>query len=150
KPPSEPPTLVQTEPPSAEAPPDPGSALPEVRLLQRDQMPLAVEDRPQGQLAAWSESLSDELNIPRAALQAYGYAARMTEVTTPECGLSWPVLAGIGQVESSHGRYGGAKLDETGRPTIPIRGLALDGQDGVKRIEDTDGGVLDGDTEFDR
>src|SRR5690625_7107119 len=34
KPPSEPPTLVQTEPPSAEAPPDPGSALPEVRLLQ--------------------------------------------------------------------------------------------------------------------
>lgn len=138
------------EPPRAVAPPDAGVKPPEVRLLALDAPPVPTPQRPQQQLKAWSESMSDALNIPRAALQAYGYASRLIEQRLPGCGLSWPVLAGIGAVESSHGRHGGATLDETGRPSVTIRGLPLDGKDGVKLIEDTDGGVLDGDVQFDR
>lgn len=137
-------------PPPAVAPPDAGVEPPQVQLLAPRSGPLSIEDRPQGQLAAWSESMADELNIPRAALQAYGYAARFLEVAEPECGLTWTLLAGIGTVESSHGRYGGATLDMTGRPSSEIRGLPLDGSEGVQRIEDTDQGRLDGDEAFDR
>lgn len=144
------PVDVLPEPPTAVAPPDSGVVPPVVRIPEQEGRPLSLEERPQGQLADWSESMADSLNIPRAALQAYGYAARVLEGTAPECGLTWTLLAGIGFVESSHGRYGGADLDATGRPSIPIRGLALDGSDGVKRIEDTDGGELDGDENFDR
>lgn len=141
---------ILPDPPPAVAPPDPGVEPPRVRLLEPGGPPVPVRERPQSQLVAWSESMSDELNIPRAALQAYGYTARYLEATAPDCGLSWTVLAGIGSVESSHGRYGGAGLDGTGRPSKPIRGLPLDGREGVKRVEDTDGGELDGDEVFDR
>ncbi|MER6993023.1 lytic murein transglycosylase [Saccharopolyspora hirsuta] len=137
-------------PPPATAPPDPGIDPPEVQLLQPGGPPLPSSERPQNQLVDWSESMADELNIPRAALQAYGYAQRYMEESAPECRLSWTLLAGIGAVESSHGRHGGARLDETGRPSTPIIGLPLDGSDGVKRIPDTDGGALDGDVEWDR
>ncbi|MEV0089176.1 lytic murein transglycosylase [Saccharopolyspora sp. NPDC050642] len=136
--------------PSAVAPPDPGVDPPSVRLLAPGGSPLPVSARPQGQLAGWSESMADELNIPRAALQAYGYAQQLIAANSPNCGLSWSVLAGIGAVESSHGRYGGARLDETGRPSIPVIGLPLDGSTGVKRIPDTDGGEFDGDRVWDR
>lgn len=137
-------------PPSATAPPDPGIDPPELQLLAPGSPPLPPSQRPQNQLTDWSESLADELNIPRTALQAYGYAERSIEESLPECGLSWTVLAGIGSVESSHGRHGGARLDQTGRPSKPIIGLPLDGSDGVKRIPDTDGGELDDDVVWDR
>ncbi len=94
--------------------------------------------------------MADELNIPRAALQAYGYAQHVIAADRPDCGISWSLLAGIGAVESSHGRHGGARLDVTGRPSRPIIGLPLDGSSGVKRIPDTDGGALDGDQAWDR
>ncbi len=136
--------------PVASAPPDPGVEPPSVRVLPADAPPRPPEDRPQGQLTGWSRSMSDELNIPEAALEAYGYAASVLEDTEPACGLTWTVLAGIGAVESGHGRYGGADLDETGRPSIPIRGMPLDGREGVKTIRDTDDGVLDGDKVHDR
>ncbi|MGW1676410.1 lytic transglycosylase domain-containing protein [Saccharopolyspora sp. NPDC002376] len=141
---------VPFSPPPATAPPDRGIDPPEVQLLQPGGPPLPPSQRPQSQLANWSESMADELNIPRAALQAYGYAQRFIEDSIPGCGISWTLLAGIGSVESSHGRHGGARLDETGRPSTPIIGLPLDGSDGVKRIPDTDGGALDGDREWDR
>ncbi|MER7010741.1 lytic murein transglycosylase [Saccharopolyspora sp. NPDC000359] len=134
-------------PPPATAPPDPGIDPPDVQLHPPGE---PAPQRPQDQLVDWSESMADELNIPRAALQAYGYAQRYLEQTTPGCRVSWTLLAGIGAVESSHGRYGGARLDETGRPSTAIIGLPLDGSDGVMRIPDTDGGVLDGDVEWDR
>lgn len=137
------------EPPTAVAPPDNGVAPPQVRLLEQGP-PLPVEARPQSQLDAWSRSMSNELNIPRTALQAYGYAARSLQITAPECGLGWPLLAGIGTIETAHGRYGGATLDATARPSTDIRGLPLNGSDGVKRIWDTDGGAIDGDSVFDR
>ncbi|GAA2813177.1 lytic transglycosylase domain-containing protein [Saccharopolyspora taberi] len=142
--------VTTTELPSATAPPDPGVPPPDVRLLPADAPRLTPEARPQNQLTTWSESLADPLNIPRAALQAYGYASRSLERTAPDCRISWTVLAGIGAVESSHGRHGGAKLDLTGRPSSAIIGLPLDGSPGVKRIDDTDGGRLDGDTRWDR
>ena len=141
--------IVQPKPPPATAPPDPGVPAPSVRLLPPGGPPLPVEERPQKQLTGWSNSMSQQLNIPKAALQAYGYAASAADVDHPGCGLSWPVLAGIGAIETSHGRYGGAKLDGTGRPSNPIRGLPLNGE-GVKSVLDTDGGELDGDPRFDR
>ncbi|WP_344931232.1 lytic transglycosylase domain-containing protein [Saccharopolyspora gregorii] len=141
---------VLAVPPPAVAPPDGGVDPPPVRVLPEGGPPLPTTERPQLQLTAWAESMSDELNIPRAALQAYGYAAGAVAQSHPGCGLGWTTLAGIGAIESSHGRYGGARLDETGRPSIPIIGLPLDGSHGVKRIEDTDGGRLDGDPVFDR
>ncbi|MGW3467447.1 lytic transglycosylase domain-containing protein [Saccharopolyspora sp. NPDC000995] len=137
-------------PPPAVAPPDPGVAPPMVELLAPGGPPIPPSARPQRQLAGWAESMADELNIPRAALQAYGYAQQAIEAKSPTCGLSWSLLAGIGAVESSHGRFGGARLDETGRPSKPIIGLPLDGSSGVKRIPDTDDGEFDGDTVWDR
>lgn len=140
---------VPAKPPPAVAPPDSGVPPPAVRLLTPGIPPLSVENRPQNQLTAWSRSMSQPLNIPQAALQAYGYAARSAEVSHPGCGLSWPVLAGIGAIETSHGRYGGTKLNGTGHTDRPIRGLPLNGL-GVRAIPDTDGGKLDGDRQFDR
>lgn len=141
--------IVQPKPPPAVAPPDPGVAAPPVRLLDPATPALGIEQRPQKQLTGWAKSMSPQLNIPQAALQAYGYAARAADAEHPGCGLSWPVLAGIGAIETSHGRYGGSELDGTGRPSNPIRGLPLNG-DGVKSVPDTDGGQLDGDPHVDR
>ncbi|MHA6805638.1 lytic transglycosylase domain-containing protein [Salinifilum ghardaiensis] len=148
--PREPSAPEPFEPPPASAPPDPGVAPPEVRLHDPADGTLPPGSRPQAQLGQWSEELADELNIPRAALQAYGYAARELERDRPGCHLSWTALAGIGAVESGHGRYGGAQLDATGRPDPEIRGVPLDGSDGVRRIPDTDDGVWDGDRVWDR
>src|SRR5690606_7273046 len=67
------------EPPPAEAPPDAGVPPPQVRLHVPGGPPLSAEERPQRQLVDWSEALADGLNIPRAALQAYGYAQRALE-----------------------------------------------------------------------
>ncbi|MEB3366121.1 lytic transglycosylase domain-containing protein [Saccharopolyspora mangrovi] len=133
--------------PSASAPPDPGIDPPPVELLAEG---ARSPERPQAQLTDWSERMSDRLNIPRAALQAYGYAQLTMDAGAAGCGLSWTVLAGIGAVESSHGRHGGSRLDETGRPNPRIIGLPLDGSAGVKQIHDTDGGALDGDPVWDR
>jgi hypothetical protein len=86
--------------------------------------------------------------IPNVALNAYRAAAARMASAEPSCGIGWPLLAGIGRVESNHGQYGGATLLPNGTSTIPIIGEALDG---VKwdYITDTDGGRLDGDPVFD-
>ncbi|MCP3798735.1 lytic murein transglycosylase [Allokutzneria sp. A3M-2-11 16] len=131
----------------ASAPPNGGTALPRLGLAAN----LAVLGRsPQRQLAGWASSMSDLLNVPRAALQAYGYATIRLQRERPACRITWTVLAGIGQVESNHGRFNGARLGPDARPTLPIRGLPLDGRPGVKSIPDSDGGRLDGDTVWDR
>ncbi|RCW39973.1 transglycosylase protein with SLT domain [Halopolyspora algeriensis] len=144
------PSGVPADLPTAAAPPDPGAEPPNIRVFPPEQAEDSPEGRPQRQLEGWAAPLSEELDIPEPALEAYGYAASVLETTRPDCGLSWSVLAGIGAVESRHGRYGGAELDRTGRPSTPIRGLPLDGRDGVKLIRDTDNGTLDGDTTYDR
>ena len=69
--------------------------------------------------------------------------------TREECGLTWPLLAAIGRVESDHGRYGGAVLHTDGLAAPAIIGIPLDGH-GTARILDTDQGRLDNDRVYDR
>ena len=87
---------------------------------------------------------------PARAMTAYGNAELVMRDEAPECRLSWVTIAGIGRIESDHGRHGGAVLGDDGRPSPPIIGIPLDGSPGVREIRDTDGGVLDGDRKYDR
>ncbi|EHR50465.1 membrane-bound lytic murein transglycosylase B [Saccharomonospora marina XMU15] len=101
-------------------------------------------------LLDWARTTSAATAVPQRALLAYGNAELVMREHQPSCRLSWATLAGIGRVESNHGRYGGATLGENGRPSKPIIGIPLDGSEGVKAILDTDGGRLDGDVRHDR
>ena len=87
--------------------------------------------------------------IPNVALNAYRVAAIRMASANPSCGIDWSLLAGIGRVESNHGRYGGAILSADGTATPKILGPALDGVR-FAFIGDSDGGKWDGDTTYDR
>ena len=65
-------------------------------------------------------------------------------------GLPWQVVAGIGKVESDHGRFAGATLQPDGTIRPAIIGIPLNGTNGTARISDTDDGRLDDDTVWDR
>lgn len=101
-------------------------------------------------LAEWAQRTSSAVDVPVRALMAYGNADLALRSAQPGCQVSWATLAGIGRIESDHGRYGGAILGEDGRPSKPIIGVPLDGSPGVKAISDTDGGRIDGDPAHDR
>ncbi len=94
-------------------------------------------------------SANTSYDVPLAALTAYKNAAAHAASSYPSCHLSWGVIAAIGQVESNHGRFGGASVLANGVTTPRIVGMALNGH-GVARIADTDNGVLDGDKVWDR
>ncbi len=94
-------------------------------------------------------SANTSYDVPLAALNAYKNAAGRAASSYPGCHLSWGVIAAIGQVESNHGRFGGASVLANGVTTPRIVGLALNGH-GVARIADTDNGALDGDKVWDR
>ncbi|NHC44177.1 lytic transglycosylase domain-containing protein [Motilibacter aurantiacus] len=87
--------------------------------------------------------------IPVAALTAYRRAQILLGRWEPGCHLDWSLLAAIGRVESNHGRFGGSVLGTDGKASPAILGPRLDGV-AFARILDSDGGRLDGDTEFDR
>ncbi|SDH81115.1 Membrane-bound lytic murein transglycosylase B [Actinokineospora alba] len=135
------------------APVEPGSVVPAGTDAGVAQQP---PPRPQAGasgadvLRTWAEKLAGPTGVPARALMAYGNAELVVRSTTPKCRLSWATLAGIGRIESNHGRYGGATLGEDGRPSKPIIGVPLDGSPGVKAISDTDGGMFDGDNQVDR
>lgn len=97
----------------------------------------------------WLDDTSEKTNIPRRVLQAYVGATLWGVREYPSCNLNWNTLAAIGAVESNHGRLGGASIKDDGNADKDILGPQLNGQ-GFKRINDTDKGRLDGDTEFDR
>jgi membrane-bound lytic murein transglycosylase B len=101
-------------------------------------------------LAAWSSSAARRSGVPARVLRSYGAAELAQRADTPDCRLSWSTLAGIGRVESDHGRFGGADVDADGVARPRIIGLPLNGTRGVREIRDTDGGRLDGDVTFDR
>lgn len=101
-------------------------------------------------LAAWAAPIATRTGIPVVALQAYGYAEWVLSQELPTCKLSWPTLAAIAKAESNHGRADGASLGTDGRALPPIMGLPLDGRDGRRLIQDTDGGSLDNDGVYDR
>ena len=91
-----------------------------------------------------------EHDVPSAAMRAYKNAAHEVDASDPGCHLSWTLLAGIGRVESDHGRYGGSVLGSDGVPRPAIVGVALDGKGPVAAIHDTDNGRFDGDKVWDR
>jgi len=98
---------------------------------------------------AWLSRVSAATGIPARALRAYANADLTMAKVQPACHLPWTMLAGIGRIESDHGRYGGASLTSDGDETRPIIGVPLNGS-GVANISDTDGGALDGDPVHDR
>ena len=105
-------------------------------------------------LARWARGQAKHTGIPYQAVIAYGNAEVIVRETRPACGLTWNTLAGVGFVETRHGtydgkRHGGSRLDHNGNAVPPIFGPRLDGK-GFAKVEDTDGGRLDGDKEFDR
>ncbi len=107
----------------------------------------AVGDDP---LRTWANRIAGRTDVPARALMAYGNAELVLRSEKPACHLSWATLAGIGRIESDHGRFGGARLGDDGRPSKPIIGVPLDGSAGVKAIGDTDQGRFDGDPSVDR
>jgi hypothetical protein len=88
--------------------------------------------------------------IPSAALSAYQRAAQIINAADKGCHVPWELIAAIGRVESDHGRYGGNVLSDKGVSEPGIYGIALNGKNGTQAIQDTDGGVLDKDTVYDR
>lgn len=90
------------------------------------------------------------LGIPLATLDAYLRAEGALTLERPSCGIRWWMLAGIGRIESNHGRYGGTQLVANGNTAPRIVGIALDGSPGVAAISDSDGGQWDGDSVWDR
>jgi hypothetical protein len=99
--------------------------------------------------ADWAEQTAAATGIPIRALVAYAGAAMFKAETMPECRISWSTLAGVGKIESDHGRFGGSVFDSDGTSTPPIYGVALDGGS-TNIVEDSDDGELDGDPDFDR
>jgi membrane-bound lytic murein transglycosylase B len=95
-------------------------------------------------------SANTSYDVPLAALNAYQNAASRVASSYPSCHLSWGVIAAIGQVESGHGRFGGASVLANGMTAPRIVGPELNGRGPVAAIHDTDNGVYDGDKVWDR
>jgi hypothetical protein len=87
--------------------------------------------------------------IPNVALNAYRVAAARMDASSPSCGIDWSLLAGIGRIESNHGRYGGAVLGADGSSAPKILGPPLDGGQ-FAYIGDSDDGLYDEDMRYDR
>ncbi len=98
----------------------------------------------------WTASALLDHDLPAAAMTAYKNAATTEDRQDPACHLPWTLLAGIGRVESDHGRYGGSVLGSDGISRPAIIGVPLNGAGPVAAIHDTDRGRLDGDTVWDR
>ncbi len=100
--------------------------------------------------AEWLDQVSESTGIPRRALEGYASAQLVLARELPACQLSWPTLAGIGYVETHHGTYAGGEIGPDGATTVDIIGIPLDGTNQTRAISDTDGGLYDGDAEWDR
>ncbi|OUZ12303.1 hypothetical protein BHE97_02570 [Aeromicrobium sp. PE09-221] len=98
---------------------------------------------------AWVERVASDAEIPARAVAAYA-GADLRVRAEEGCSVGWNTLAGIGRIESRHGAIFGGRIGDDGRATSDIIGIPLDGTNETLAIEDTDGGVLDGDTEWDR
>jgi len=92
----------------------------------------------------WAEGVAEDTGIPLRAVLAYAGAIVRGREVYPDCGIGWNTLAGIGLAESDHGRHDGSSIGADYRVSPEIYGVQL------TSIPDTDGGLVDGDTEFDR
>ncbi|MFF4761925.1 lytic transglycosylase domain-containing protein [Streptomyces sp. NPDC001292] len=88
-----------------------------------------------------------EAGIPATVLDAYKKAEAELRASKPGCNLPWQLLAAIGKVESGQARGGNVGAD--GTTVSPILGPVLDGN-GFAHISDTDRGLYDGDSRYDR
>ena len=94
--------------------------------------------------------LLDGHGVPVRALKAYRAAALLVDSADPGCHIDWALIGAIGRVESNHARFGGNQLDSAGVAQPGIIGIPLDGSNGTALITDSDGGLLDRDTTYDR
>ncbi|SMX73980.1 Membrane-bound lytic murein transglycosylase B [Brevibacterium sp. Mu109] len=117
--------------------------LPPADPAGRGELPQVVDSE-------WLDATAEATGIPRRPLQAYVGAAAWTADRMPSCGLGWNTLAAIGQVETNHGRVDGTRIQDSGDVSQPIVGVELSGGSGMRTIEDTDDGELDGDDQYDR
>nr|BFD85425.1 lytic transglycosylase domain-containing protein [Streptomyces sp. Xyl84] len=88
-----------------------------------------------------------EAGIPATVLDAYKKAEAELRSSKPGCNLPWQLLAAIGRVESGQAR--GGQVDANGTTFSPILGPVLNGS-GFANISDTDHGLYDGDSTYDR
>ncbi len=128
----------------------PGSQVPDVAGQVPQASPSGQEASGPDPMDEWTRKVSEKTDIPRRALRAYALADLVMRAQAPSCRISWATLAGVGRIESHHGFINGAKLGDDGMPSVPIIGIPLDGRPGVRAINDTDGGTLDGDPTWDR
>lgn len=98
----------------------------------------------------WTASALLDHDLPAAALTAYKNAAAAENRADPACQIPWTLLAGIGRVESNHGRFAGSVLGSDGVSRPAILGVPLNGAGPVAAISDTDNGRYDGDKVWDR
>jgi membrane-bound lytic murein transglycosylase B len=141
------PSLTATDVPALQVPAAdvaPGSAVP-ARLVATDPVTVAAATDESATLTSWADRIAGATGIPVTALRAYGNAELAIRTTDPGCHLSWATLAGIGRVESDHGRFGGAYLMSNGEESKPVIGVPLDGTGGNRDIPDSDHGLFDGD-----
>jgi len=124
------------------------SLLEQIEAVQAGKSKLKVSG-PKG-TRVWTASAMSDNNVPAAADRAYRSAARTMAGVDPYCQLPWTLLAGVGRVESDHGRYGGSTLAINGVSHPLIIGVQLDGKGPVAAIRDTDNGKLDKDKVWDR
>ncbi|MEU1953599.1 lytic transglycosylase domain-containing protein [Nocardia rhamnosiphila] len=95
-------------------------------------VPLQTINLPQG---------GGALGIPEIVLAAYRNAELALQSSTPGCGVTWNLLAGIGRIESGHASNG--RTDAAGTTNPPIFGPALDGSlPGNEVIRAADGGYV--------
>ncbi len=91
------------------------------------------------------------LGIRLVTLDSYVQAAETIPQYYPGCAARWELIAGIAKIESGHATFGGAVVDANGNVSKKILGPVLDGTlEDTAIIEDTDGGRMDGNDEFDR
>jgi hypothetical protein len=131
-------------------PPVPQQIAPQVTLVAKDEKPREIRlEGPRGS-RVWTASALTSHDLPQAAMDAYKRAAATMAGTDPSCQLPWTLLAGIGRVESDHGRYGGSVLSTDGVSRPAIIGVALNGKGPVAAIRDSDDGRMDKDKVWDR
>jgi membrane-bound lytic murein transglycosylase B len=131
--------LIASASPTTTASPTPTSHRPKAKPKPRP-----TKSTPPPAISALTAS-----GIPVTALMAYQQAAVRANRLDPVCHIPWPLLAGIGRVESDHGRFADSQLYADGETVPRIIGIPLDGH-GTALIRDTDHGRLDGDTVYDR
>ena len=101
----------------------------------------ALRDRQNVLTLVTDAASSPGTDVPNMVLDAYRRAA--ASVGLAGCGLQWWALAGVGKVESDHGRLQHAHLTATGDLLPHIRGIPLTGSQDTQRVTDAGGQAVE-------